>query len=64
MIQRLNNVPVIHNTFAATAGGGGQSSSSVLKGMPSRGCRYGGSEYFCAENKPLRKIVLDKMGVL
>ena len=67
VIQRLNNVPVIHNTFAATAGGGGQSSSSsssVLKGMPSRGCRYGGSEYFCAENKPLRKIVLDKMGVL
>lgn len=62
MIQKLNNVPVVHNTFAATAGGG--QSSSVLKGMPSQECRYGGSEYFCAENKPLRKIILDKMGVL
>jgi cyclophilin family peptidyl-prolyl cis-trans isomerase len=58
VIQKLNNAPTVHNTFAT----GGQSSS--LKDMPSRGCRYGGSEYFCAENKPLRKIVLDKMGVL
>ena len=64
VIQRLNNVPVVHNTFATGGGGRSSSSSSVLKGMPSRGCRYGGSEYFCAENKPLRKIVLDKMGVL
>jgi cyclophilin family peptidyl-prolyl cis-trans isomerase len=61
VIQKLNNVPTVHNTFS---GGQSSSSSSVLKGMPSRGCRYGGSEYFCAENKPLRKIVLDKMGVL
>ena len=64
VIQKLNNVPTVHNTFATGGGGGQSSSSSVLKGMPSRGCRYGGSEYFCAENKPLRKIVLDKMGVL
>jgi hypothetical protein len=34
-----------------------------LRGMPSRECRYSESEYICNENKPLRKVLLDKMGI-
>ena len=34
------------------------------KKAPSRACRYGGSELYCNEQKPLKKIQLDRTGVL
>ena len=59
VVGRLNDVTVVRSAGAALSQGGRE-----LRGTPSRGCRYGGSEYFCNENKPLRKVVLDKTGLL
>ncbi|KAL3784942.1 hypothetical protein ACHAW5_003622 [Stephanodiscus triporus] len=59
VVKKLNDVTVVRSAGAMLSSGGRE-----LKGMPSRGCRYGGSEYFCNENKPLRKVLLDKTGVL
>ena len=55
VVERLNALPVVKSALA-----GGQKA----KAAPSRGCRYGGSEYFCNENKPLNKVLLGKFGVL
>ncbi|KAL3807902.1 hypothetical protein ACHAXA_008406 [Cyclostephanos tholiformis] len=59
VVRRLNDVAVIRSAGAMLS-----SSGRELRGTPSRACRYGGSEYFCNENKPLRKILLDRTGVL
>ena len=59
VVGRLNDVTVVRSAGAALSAGGRD-----LRGTPSRGCRYGGSEYFCNENKPLRKVLLDKTGLL
>ena len=59
VVKKLNDVTVVRNAGAMLS-----SSGRELRGMPSRSCRYGGSEYFCNENKPLRKILLDRTGVL
>ena len=59
VVGRLNDVTVVRSAGAALSSGGRE-----LRGTPSRGCRYGGSEYFCNENKPLRKVLLDKTGLL
>lgn len=56
VMERLNAMAVVKNSFA-----GGDPKKKVA---PSRGCRYGGSELYCNENKPLRKVLLDRTGVL
>jgi len=57
VVNKLNDVPVVKSAGAALAGG-------KKKNAPSRGCRYGGSELYCNEDKPLKKILLDKTGLL
>lgn len=57
VVAKLNEVPVVKNAGAKLGGG-------KAKAAPSRGCRYGGSELFCSEDKPLKKIMLDRTGVL
>jgi cyclophilin family peptidyl-prolyl cis-trans isomerase len=59
VVGKLNDVTVVRSAGAALSPGGRE-----LRGTPSRGCRYGGSEYFCNENKPLRKVLLDRTGLL
>jgi cyclophilin family peptidyl-prolyl cis-trans isomerase len=51
VVRRLNNIPVVQS---ALSGGQGKRSS------PTRACRYGGSEAFCNELKPLKKILIYK----
>lgn len=58
VVEKLNNMPVVKNPSVSLTGG------QKKKNAPSRGCRYGGSEYFCSEDKPLKKVLLDKTGVL
>lgn len=54
VVERLNVMPVVKMAFS-----GGKTQNA-----PSRACRYGGSELYCNENKPLKKVLLDKTGVL
>ena len=54
VVERLNQVPVVKNALAGKKD----------KKAPSRACRYGGSELYCNEQKPLKKIQLDRTGVL
>jgi len=58
VVEKLNETPVVKSAGRKLTGG------AKAKNAPSRGCRYGGSEYFCSEDKPLKKILLDKTGVL
>jgi len=64
VVRRLNNVPVIKSagaSFGSIVGGGG---GGTKRSAPSRSCRYGGSDSFCSEFKPLRKILITGTGVL
>lgn len=54
VVQKLNSMPVVKNALAG----------NKVKNAPSRACRYGGSELFCNEQKPLKKVLLDKTGIL
>jgi len=58
VVERLNAMPVVKSVGATFSGG------SKAKNAPSRGCRYGGSELYCSEDKPLKKVLLDKTGLL
>lgn len=58
VVARLNALPVVKSAGLTFAGG------PKAKNAPSRGCRYGGNELYCNEDKPLKKVLLDKTGVL
>lgn len=64
VVQRLNELPVVKQSAGSILGGGGGGGKEKTKVAPSRGCRYGGTELYCNEYKPLRKVLLDKTGVL
>lgn len=66
VVHRLNELPVVKQSAGSILGGGGSGASGKEKSKvaPSRGCRYGGTELYCNEYKPLRKVLLDKTGVL
>jgi cyclophilin family peptidyl-prolyl cis-trans isomerase len=60
VVQRLNEMPVVKSAgvnYMALTGG------PNAKNAPSRACRYGGPMY-CNENKPLKKVLIDKTGIL
>ncbi|EED89137.1 predicted protein [Thalassiosira pseudonana CCMP1335] len=60
VVERLNALPVVKSAgvnYMALTGG------TTTKNAPNRSCRYGGPMY-CNENKPLKKVLLDKFGVL
>lgn len=61
VVDRLNAIPVVKSAgvnYMALTGG------PKSKNAPSRACRYGGSELYCNEMKPLKKVLLDRFGVL
>ncbi|KAL7463471.1 hypothetical protein ACHAXS_003836 [Conticribra weissflogii] len=60
VVERLNALPVVKSAgvnYMALTGG------PNAKNAPSRACRYGGPMY-CNENKPLKKVLIEKTGVL
>ena len=58
VVDKLSSILVVNSAGMTMMGG------PKAKTAPSRGCRYGGSEYYCSEDKPLKKVLLDKTGVL
>lgn len=60
VVRRLNEIPVVRSAGASIMSGGSASKRSA----PSRACRYGGSESYCSEFKPLKKILISDSGVL
>jgi hypothetical protein len=61
IIQQMNSLPVVASAkvnYKALAGG-----ESIREG-PSRACRYGGSQLYCNENKPLVKLTMYNTGIL
>ena len=54
VIQKLNGIPVVKNALAG----------NKSQAAPSRACRYGGSELYCSENKPLKKVLIERTGNL
>lgn len=59
VVRRLNELPVVRSAGASVMGMGASKRSA-----PTRACRYGGSEAFCNEFKPLKKILISNSGVL
>lgn len=62
VVKRLNEVPVIQSSsvgYKALAGG-----DPSKRTAPSRACRYGSSELYCNEFKPLKKISIFRTGTL
>lgn len=56
VVKRLNELPVVQSPI------GGSSSNKRL--APSRACRYGSTELYCNEFKPLKKILIQKTGLV
>lgn len=62
VLKKLNEVPVIQSSsvgYKAFAGG-----DPSKRNAPSRACRYGSSELYCSEFKPLKKISLFRTGMV
>jgi len=56
VVQTLNDLPVVTSAKLP--------SFTELPPAPSRACRYGGSQLYCNEYKPLQKLSLSSTGVL
>lgn len=60
VVEQLNAIPVVKSAginYMALTGG------TTAKNAPTRACRYGGPMY-CNENKPLKKVMIEKSGFL
>ncbi|KAL3792398.1 hypothetical protein ACHAWO_000979 [Cyclotella atomus] len=60
VVQKLNEIPIVKSAgvnYMALTGG------PNAKNAPSRACRYGGPMY-CNENKPLKKVLIERTGIL
>ena len=66
VVRRLNRIPVVQSVGFNYKGGlfAGGNNKSETKSAPSRACRYGSSELYCNEFKPLKKILISRTGVL
>lgn len=62
VLRRLNQIPVVQSSAVGykVFSGGDPSKRSA----PSRACRYGSSELYCNEFKPLKKISVFRTGVV
>lgn len=56
VVQRLNDLPVVQSAKF--------SGSANKRSAPSRACRYGSTELYCNEFKPLRKILIQNSGII
>ena len=55
VIELMNNLPVVTSAKV---------SNSEFREGPSRACRYGGTQLYCNEFKPLQKLTMYQTGVL
>eukprot|EP00980_Cylindrotheca_fusiformis_P007450 scaffold1537_cov108-Cylindrotheca_fusiformis.AAC.9 len=61
VMNLINNLPVVASAKVNYKGiTGGQS----FQEGPSRACRYGGTQLYCNENKPLQKLTMYRTGIL
>lgn len=58
-VKAINVLPVVQSSSVGYKAGG-----SKAKTAPSRACRYGSSELYCNELKPLKKLQISATGVL
>ncbi|CAJ1949799.1 unnamed protein product [Cylindrotheca closterium] len=61
VIEQINKLPVVGT---AKVNYKGFSGGSGFQEGPSRACRYGGSQLYCNENKPLQKLTMYRTGLL
>ena len=61
IIERMNDLPVV---AAAKVNYKGLAGGSGFQEGPSRACRYGGTQLYCNENKPLQKLTMYRTGLL
>lgn len=61
IIEQMNNLPVV---AAAKVNYKGLAGGSGFQEGPSRACRYGGTQLYCNENKPLQKLTMYNTGIL
>lgn len=61
VVRRLNNIPVVQSAQGINYKGLTGASASK-RSAPSRACRYGSTELYCNEFKPLKKILIQKTG--
>lgn len=61
IIEQMNALPVV---AAAKVNYKGLTGGSGFQEGPSRACRYGGTQLYCNENKPLQKLTMYRTGVL
>ena len=62
VVKKLNELPVIQSSsigYKALASG-----DPSKRSAPSRACRYGSSELYCNEFKPLKKVTIYRSGVV
>ena len=62
VVKKLNALPVVQSSsigYKALAGG-----DPSKRSAPSRACRYGSSELYCNEFKPLKKVTIYRSGVV
>lgn len=62
VVKKLNELPVVQSSsigYKALAGG-----DPSKRSAPSRACRYGSSELYCNEYKPLKKVTIYRSGMV
>ena len=62
VVRRLNQIPVVQSAQGLNYKG--FSGGSSKRSAPSRACRYGSSELYCNEFKPLKKVLISKTGTV
>mmetsp|Transcript_14073 Transcript_14073/g.20107 ORF Transcript_14073/g.20107 Transcript_14073/m.20107 type:complete len:380 (+) Transcript_14073:121-1260(+) len=60
LLQRINQSPVVKSNTISINNDNYNVIINNLKSKPSRACRYGSSELYCNEYKPLKKIIVTK----
>lgn len=66
VLQRLNAIPVVQSAGAKSSPlslpFGKSGATATTRNSPSRACRYGSSELYCNEFKPLKKVLITNTG--
>ncbi len=64
VVRRLNDVAVVQSAAGINYKGLSGGNASSKRSAPSRACRYGSTELYCNEFKPLKKILISRTGTV